>query len=115
MEENTTNSVQTSDSTVQTTNTPVIPTNTSNEPAVSLLKRPLFWLGIGAVVIVILGYVYMSVSNTTPANQQVESTENVQIQPTGTIEIHEQTEVDAIEVGNIDEDFNEIEKDLNQL
>ncbi len=114
MEENTTNSVQTLDSKVLPTSTPINPVTTS---AVSspLFKRPIFWLGIGAIIIVILGYLYMSVSNTTPANQQVESTENVQIQPTGTIEIQEPTEADAIEVGNIDEDFNEIKEDLNQL
>lgn len=114
MEENTTNSAQTPDSTTQPASTPINPEITSTVSA-PLFKRPLFWLGIGAVIIVILGYLYMSVSNTTPANQQVESTENVQIHPTGTIEIHEPTEADAIEVGNIDEDFTEIEEDLNQL
>lgn len=114
MEENTTNSAQTPDSTAQPASTPIYPEITSTVSA-PLFKKPMFWLGIGAVIIVILGYLYMSVSNTTPANQQVESTENVQIQPTGTIEIHEQTEADAIEVGTIDDDFDEIEKEVNQL
>lgn len=97
--------------------TPVAPTPTNTNDTVSspLLKHPMLWLGIGAIIIVILAYWYMSTGNTASSNQQKESTENVQIQPTGTIEIHEQTEADAIDVGNIDDDFTDIEKDVNQL
>lgn len=113
MEENT---VNTSPTTVenQATSTPLTG-NTNDAVSSPLLKRPMFWLGIGAIIIVILGYIYMSVGSNNSSNQQKESSEAVQIQPTGTIEIHEQTEADAIDVGNIDNEFTDIEKDVNQL
>ena len=113
MEENTINTSPTPVES-QTTSTPFTG-NTNDAVSPSLLKRPMFWLGIGAVIILILGYLYMSISPATSSNQQKESTEAVQIKPTGTIEIHEQTEADAIDVGNIDNEFTDIEKDVNQL
>lgn len=73
------------------------------------------WLGVGAVLIVLLGTMYLSAGDKDSLSQEKETTENVQIEPTGTIEIHEQTEADAIEVGDIDEDFTDIEKEVNQL
>lgn len=114
MEENTINSPQVENVTNQPSSTPV-QTNTNNTISSPLLKRPMFWLGIGAVIIVILGYIYMSIGPSNSSNKQKDSSEAVQIQPTGTIEIHEQTEADVIDVGNIDDEFTDIEKDVNQL
>lgn len=114
MEETLTNNSQTTNVENQTSNSP-IPTSTNTAVSSPLLKRPILWLGIGAVIIVILGYIYMSIAPTNSSNLQKESSGAVQIRPTGTIEIHEQTEADAIEVGNIDDEFTDIEKDVNQL
>lgn len=114
MEENTINAPQVENVTNQPTSTPVQP-STNNTIASPLLKRPMFWLGIGAVIIVILGYIYLSIGPAKSSNKQRDASEAVQIQPTGTIEIHEQTEADAIDVGDIDDEFTDIEKDVNQL
>lgn len=106
-----------SNSTTPVTATPIAPTpaNINDTVSSSLLKRPLLWLGIGAVLIVVLGTTFLMSGKPNEATTPAESKEQVVVEPTGTIEIHEQTEADAIEVGDIDEDFTEIEKELNQL
>lgn len=94
---------------------PQTPANTNDTVSSPLLKRPLLWLGVGAVLIVLLATMYVKTGTNDATTQEKETTESVQIEPTGTIEIHEQTEADAIDVGNIDDDFTDIEKDVKQL
>lgn len=105
-------------STTPPTATPIVPettVNTNDTVSSPLLKRPMIWLGLGAVLIIVLGAAFLMTGKSKQSSTPAQSTEQVVVEPTGTIEIHEQTEADAIEVGDIDEDFNDINKDVNQL
>lgn len=82
----------------------------------SLLKSPLLWLGMGAVIIIFLGGLFLFSKEKPPSpttNYQLPITS--QAEPTGSIEIQEQQEVDAIRVGTLDDDFEQIDQEVNQL
>lgn len=106
----------------QTPTTPVTPPTSPTEPVVTatqdavsspLLKNPLLYIGLGAIIIIILGLVFLYSKEKSPESTSavVPATES----PTGSIEVQEEQEADAIEVGTLDEDFEEIDEQVKQL
>ncbi len=84
-------------------------------PSSSLLKNPMVWLGLGAVIILFLGGLFLFSKEPKSTATSTPTSVTTVMEPTGTIEIQEQKEVDAIQVGDVDADFTEIDQQVNQL
>lgn len=93
------------------------PTLAPSSPSSSLLRNPMVWFGLGAVIIIFLGGLFLfskeSPQSTTATTEPTSVT--TVMEPTGSIEIQEQKDADAIQVNDLDSDFTEIDQQVNQL